>query len=52
MKKEFHELIHEAKLKCRNEQNLTRKRNYLNESYQQHEFLNMKGSFDRLIRNL
>jgi len=45
MKKELHELIHEAKLKAPTSENLINMRNYLNESYHEHEFLNMKNSF-------
>ena len=52
MNKELQELIHEAKLKYKTSENITNLRNHLNESYQEHEFLNMKNSFDRLIHNL
>lgn len=52
MKKELQELVNEAKLKYKTSENITNLRNHLNESYQEHEFLNMKNSFDRLIHNL
>lgn len=52
MKKDLHEMIHEVKLKYRTEETVNIKRNFLNESYQQYEFLNMKGAFDRLIKNM
>jgi hypothetical protein len=52
MKKELQELINEAKLKFKTSENITILRNHLNESYQEHEFLNMKNSFNRLVNNL
>ena len=36
MKKELHELIHEAKLKYKTSENIANLRNHLNESYQEH----------------
>ena len=52
MKKELQELIHETKLKYKTTESITNLRNHLNESYLEHEFLNMKNSFERLILNL
>ncbi len=52
MNKELQELIHETKLKYKTTESITNLRNHLNESYLEHEFLNMKNSLERLILNL
>ncbi len=43
MKKQLQELIDETKLKYKTSESITNLRNYLNESYLEHEFLNMKN---------
>lgn len=52
MKTQFHQLIDLAKQKSRTLEDTNSMRNYLNESYQQHEFLNMKNSFERMMKDL
>jgi hypothetical protein len=52
MQVEFRDLVEQAKHKSKNTNSLTNARNYLNESYQQYEYLNMENHYERLIDSL